>query len=742
MEIVFNYEENTWYIAPVEDVHCFLPSVRVAAVSSSTKGAAANTSTEEAFSYTYKETLPKLFGFRNGRLLKEETDSNTLAECLTRVDPYLETGDMHYGSTLQKKEIESEAIHASVKEDSNLARVEVWTAVRNSLEETPEFIKAGQVVAENNWPKAMFSGPRRSGNVWRQKFLFTGITSPTTVTYTPPTGFLPLGFNGPVTALAVDAAGKVYVGGYFDKYNGVSCPAGLIRLNTDGTRDTSFAPVSFYINGVYPVPTQIAVTDTAVFVGASRTYTIFSKATKTSANFGLTSNVFGSALESSAYIAPPLLKMSLTGVIDTSFLPPFSYNHATATQRYSLMAFDLHTTGRLVVSITKTHAGATQSSLMLTNQTNGTKIHGIDSSAPFPGVEPGFVDVKVFPNGDLMFIHQDLASGVNMIYSDTLSSIFSPINKQGALMHVFQVVSDKFVLDEGFVVASKWEIQVSGDDKYGLADLPYRMAKELLYTSPIVATKEYGVDDYHGKWGNNAPGSQVGMVFWNGDPSRWTYCWDTSNGEYDPTKWNKNGVVASGSDTMYSSTVVPEPLCTVPSQYESSMYGRIENGVGLFVTGLVSSYKGVSLTSMCSTQTLSISGQPITHSSFRYFPLFKMKYDGSLDNDFINHLFEFRQADGSLISGTEFAALLYAGRPLCAVLLPDKKRLLVGGLFTRIDGTVVPANLVLLDAISGEVINGQGEIDNDAVVSYQTGGSVRRAVFAGYEENIRASGEL
>ena len=57
-----------------------------------------------------------------------------------------------------------------------------------------------------------------------------------TLDATYPTG---AGFNGNVAAIAMQADGKAVVGGYFTTYQGQAA-AHIVRLNTDGTRDTSF----------------------------------------------------------------------------------------------------------------------------------------------------------------------------------------------------------------------------------------------------------------------------------------------------------------------------------------------------------------------------------------------------------------------------------------------------------------------------------------------------------------------
>lgn len=48
------------------------------------------------------------------------------------------------------------------------------------------------------------------------------------------------GFNNRVSSIEVASNGKVIVGGWFNEYSGSPCNRGIVRLNTDGTLDTSF----------------------------------------------------------------------------------------------------------------------------------------------------------------------------------------------------------------------------------------------------------------------------------------------------------------------------------------------------------------------------------------------------------------------------------------------------------------------------------------------------------------------
>ena len=49
----------------------------------------------------------------------------------------------------------------------------------------------------------------------------------------------PTGFNSEVKCIAIDSAGKLYVGGTFTSYQGVTANR-IIKLNTDGSKDTTF----------------------------------------------------------------------------------------------------------------------------------------------------------------------------------------------------------------------------------------------------------------------------------------------------------------------------------------------------------------------------------------------------------------------------------------------------------------------------------------------------------------------
>ena len=82
------------------------------------------------------------------------------------------------------------------------------------------------------------------------------------------------GFDGPATSIAVQADGRILVGGYFTAFNGTP-RANIARLNADGTLDTTFNPGSGFDSSVGSLAVQadgkiLAVGSFATFNGTAR----------------------------------------------------------------------------------------------------------------------------------------------------------------------------------------------------------------------------------------------------------------------------------------------------------------------------------------------------------------------------------------------------------------------------------------------------------------------------------------
>jgi uncharacterized delta-60 repeat protein len=75
------------------------------------------------------------------------------------------------------------------------------------------------------------------------------------------------GFNNTVNTLTLQSDGKILVGGYFGSYQGVGANI-IIRLNSDGSRDTSFNIGTGFDNWVYSLSLQ---SDGKILVGGGFT---------------------------------------------------------------------------------------------------------------------------------------------------------------------------------------------------------------------------------------------------------------------------------------------------------------------------------------------------------------------------------------------------------------------------------------------------------------------------------------
>ncbi|WP_051220613.1 T9SS type A sorting domain-containing protein [Flavobacterium filum] len=86
------------------------------------------------------------------------------------------------------------------------------------------------------------------------------------------------GFNGSVFKIALQSDGKILVGGFFTSYNSETGNNGIIRLNADGTKDDTFTPGGILINNsVYSIETQ---NDGKILVGGY--FTSFNGSTENS----------------------------------------------------------------------------------------------------------------------------------------------------------------------------------------------------------------------------------------------------------------------------------------------------------------------------------------------------------------------------------------------------------------------------------------------------------------------------
>jgi len=148
------------------------------------------------------------------------------------------------------------------------------------------------------------------------------------------------GFNNTVYSVKMDSSEKIYVGGFFGSYSG-SSQNGLIRLNSDGTKDTSF---------------NIGTG----FTGGSIVYSISQESGGKIYAGGVFTAYSGSSQEG-------LVKINTDGTKDTSF------NIGTGFSAGEIYATEIDSNGKLLVGgLFLNYSGSSQNSLIRLNS-DGTK---------------------------------------------------------------------------------------------------------------------------------------------------------------------------------------------------------------------------------------------------------------------------------------------------------------------------------------------------------------------------------
>jgi uncharacterized delta-60 repeat protein len=196
------------------------------------------------------------------------------------------------------------------------------------------------------------------------------------------------GFNDAVYAIAIQADGKILVGGFFTTYKGVT-ENKIIRLNADGTKDTSFTAGTGIDNWVLAIATQA---DGKILVGGNfttyngvtenyiiRLNTDGSKDTSFNTGTGFDSTVFAITTKSDGKILVGgnfttyngvtenrIIRLNTDGSKDTTFSIGTGFDN-------SVRAIELQNDGKIVVGgFFTTYNGVTENRIITLN-TNGTK---------------------------------------------------------------------------------------------------------------------------------------------------------------------------------------------------------------------------------------------------------------------------------------------------------------------------------------------------------------------------------
>jgi uncharacterized delta-60 repeat protein len=125
------------------------------------------------------------------------------------------------------------------------------------------------------------------------------------------------GFNNWVYTIAIDSNGKIYVGGVFTTYKGVAANR-IIRLNTDGTKDTGFDNSTGFNGTVTYI--EIAPDGKIMVAGDFTTY------------------------KGSSY--SKIIRLNTDGTIDTSFNPGSGFDKYTTTIAFESGSSKMYVGGR------------------------------------------------------------------------------------------------------------------------------------------------------------------------------------------------------------------------------------------------------------------------------------------------------------------------------------------------------------------------------------------------------------
>jgi uncharacterized delta-60 repeat protein len=206
------------------------------------------------------------------------------------------------------------------------------------------------------------------------------------------------GFNNDIFAITLQSDGKILVGGYFTSYSGVSRNR-IIRLNTDGSIDTSFVIGTGFNNAFNSIVTQ---TDGKILIGG-----YFTSYSGVSRNY--------------------IIRLNSDGSVDTSFVIGTGFNNI-------VNIVTLQSDGKLLVGGNFTSYSGVSSNRIIRLNTDGS----IDTSFIGIGFNSGSVlTIKQQSDGKI------LVGGLFTTYSGVSRNNIIRLNTDGS-------VDNSFVIGAGF----------------------------------------------------------------------------------------------------------------------------------------------------------------------------------------------------------------------------------------------------------------------------------------------------
>ena len=244
------------------------------------------------------------------------------------------------------------------------------------------------------------------------------------------------GFNNPVWSLQLDSNGKLYVGGQFTTYKGTT-ENRIIRLNSDGTKDTGFDNSTGFNSTVYSL---LLDSSGKLYVGgafssykgttANRIIRLNSDGTKDTAfdnSTGFNTDVEILLLDSNGklYVGGEfttykgntenyIIRLNTDGTKDTGFDNSTGFNSP-------VNALALDSNGKLYVGgLFTTYKGTTETRIIRLNS-DGTKDTGFDNSTGFNSTVRSFqIDSngKLYVGGSFTTYKGTTANGIIRLNSD------------------------------------------------------------------------------------------------------------------------------------------------------------------------------------------------------------------------------------------------------------------------------------------------------------------------------------
>lgn len=263
------------------------------------------------------------------------------------------------------------------------------------------------------------------------------------------------GFNGGVNTIKIQSDGKILVGGQFTNYQGVSQKY-LIRLNTDGTKDSVFDIGTGFDRFINTIAIQ---TDGKIIAGGN--FTTFNGANSPKCIIRLNSN----------------------GSIDSTFITSGGFNQVVLSSWYTgtVNVIELQSDGKIVVGgifdVYTANTTSQSGKRIIRLNSDGTKdtSFNVNNGFLFNSTTPGTVNtIKILSDGKIM-----VGGDFNSYYTDlTLAKKIIRLNTDGTKDTSFNFGNGFDGIVYNINVLSSTDIIVVGDfSSYGFGDRARKIAR-------------------------------------------------------------------------------------------------------------------------------------------------------------------------------------------------------------------------------------------------------------------------